>query len=110
MAYQIFNLSGVPNDEADGIRAILRKNKISFYETPTGGSYIAAPAIFLKHKEQIPKARKLINEYQKNLTFLSKKEYEKNRNCRRISLNNYLVMFVLASALITYFVALLYFH
>src|SRR4030065_1675214 len=43
----LFKLNGVPDDEAEDIRALLNRNGIDYYETPAGNWAESVPAIGL---------------------------------------------------------------
>lgn len=64
MAVQLFPLRGVPDDEAEDIRALLTDNHIEFYETSAGNWGISSPAIWLQDDSQQQTARALIDAYQ----------------------------------------------
>ncbi len=65
MSVLLFNLRGVPEDEANDIRALLAENNIPWYETPPGNWGISLPAIWLRDENLLPAAKALIDEYQK---------------------------------------------
>lgn len=64
MAVQLVNLRGVPDDEADEIRALLQEHTIDFYETPGGNWGMSMPALWLRDEGQLAQARALLDEYQ----------------------------------------------
>lgn len=64
MPAQLFNLRGVPDDEAEEIRALLQEHTIDFYETPAGNWGISMPSIWLNDELQLEQARTLIERYQ----------------------------------------------
>ena len=64
MSHQLFILRGVPEDEADDIRSLLKENQIDFYETPAGNWGISMPALWLSDDQQLDRARSLIASYQ----------------------------------------------
>lgn len=64
MPAKLFSLSGVPDDEAEDVRALLAASEIDFYETPAGNWGISAPVIWLSDESQLEMARALIAEYQ----------------------------------------------
>lgn len=64
MSVQLFNLRGVPADEAEAIRRLLRDNAIDYYETPPGNWGISIPALWLREATQLDEARALIADYQ----------------------------------------------
>lgn len=62
----LFRLRGVPEDEAEDVRALLAEHDIRYYETDEGNWKIAVPAIWLPDREQLPLARDLIRDYQRD--------------------------------------------
>lgn len=64
MPVRLFNLRGVPDDEAEDIRSLLSANDIEFYETSPGNWGISAPGIWLTKSEQLQPAKALIETYQ----------------------------------------------
>jgi len=64
MAVRLFPLRGVPDDEANDVRALLTDNNIEFYETSAGNWGISMPAIWLRDNDQLPHAKALIEDYQ----------------------------------------------
>ncbi len=79
MSVLLFNLRGVPKDEADDIRALLAENNIPWYETPPGNWGISLPAIWLRDESLLPRAKTLIDEYQKQRYARVHGEYEQLR-------------------------------
>lgn len=76
MAVLLFKLRGVPDDEAEDVRALLVRNNIQFYETPAGRWGISIPAIWLRDETQLAAARALIEQYQADRTRRVRAEYE----------------------------------
>ena len=64
MAVLIFNLRYVPDDEAQEVRDLLSENAIDYFETSGGVLGISVPGLWLKNKDQLEKARQLIDDYQ----------------------------------------------
>lgn len=65
MPLQLFNLRGVPDDEAEDIRQLLDEHAIEFYETSAGNWGVSLPAIWLGDgSEQFDEAKRLIDAYQ----------------------------------------------
>lgn len=64
MAHLIFRLRQVPDDEAEDIRQILSDARLDYYETDAGNWGISMPGLWLTDPDDIPRAEKLINEYQ----------------------------------------------
>ena len=75
MPIKLFNLRGVPDDEAEEIRELLTNNHIDYYETPGGNWAVSAPAIWLNDNSEWHKAEELIEQYQRARRILVKKEY-----------------------------------
>ncbi len=68
MATIIFPLRGVPEEEAQGVRDLLDREKIDWYETTAGNWGISNPAIWLQSKDDFNNARSCIDQYQQKLT------------------------------------------
>ena len=65
MPLQLFNLRGVPEDEAEDIRQLLDENQIEFYETSAGNWGVSLPAFWLSDESsQFDEAKALIDAYQ----------------------------------------------
>lgn len=64
MAVRIFDLSGVSQEEANGVRRALTERGIDFYETPEG-DWMRAPAIWVKRDADTPSARAAIDTFQR---------------------------------------------
>jgi len=77
MSKILFKLNGVPDDEADDVRALLADNDIEFYETSAGNWGVSMPAIWLKDAAQFNKARALLDEYQSARTVRMREEYNR---------------------------------
>jgi len=76
MAEQLFDLRGVPDDEAEDIRALLTDNAIEFYETSAGNWGASMPAIWLRDDSQLSHAKTLISEYQAQRVTQQREIYE----------------------------------
>ncbi len=79
MAILLFKLHGVPDDEADDIRALLTENSIDYYETSAGNWGVSMPGIWLRNHEQLEQARSLIDNYQQARYQRARAEYEQLR-------------------------------
>ena len=77
MAIRIFNLRGVPDDEADEIRALLSEQEIDFYETPAGSWGMSMPSLWLKDESQSVQARQLLEDYQRQRQQQVQADYER---------------------------------
>jgi hypothetical protein len=78
MPVLLFKLNGVPEDEADDIRVLLRQNHIDFYETSAGNWQISLAAIWLNDSDRFDQARKLIEEYQIERTEKAQQLYKQS--------------------------------
>ena len=76
MPVLIFKLRGVPDDEAEDIRALLENNRIDYYETTAGNWGVSLPAIWLQNEMEEERAKELINEYQQERYIRVRGEYE----------------------------------
>lgn len=63
MAVLLCRLRGVPEDEAEEIRALLDEHNINWYETHEGRWGISMPAIWLSDKGQLEEAQHLLHDY-----------------------------------------------
>lgn len=79
MAVQLFNLRGVPDDEAEDVRRLLREHGVDFYETPAGNWGISIPALWLNNEHQLERARALIDEYQARRCAAARAEHQRLR-------------------------------
>ncbi len=76
MSIQLFRLRGVPDDEAEDIRALLLENEIDCYETPADRWGVSMPAIWLRDELQLKQAKSLIEEYENGRAARMQDEYE----------------------------------
>ena len=76
MPVRLFNLRGVPDDEAEDIRKLLNENHIDFYETSPGNWGISSPGIWLSTEEQQEKAKGLIDSYQDQRAIQQREIYQ----------------------------------
>jgi len=76
MAVLIFKLRGVPDDEAEDVRALLAEHHIDFYETNAGNWGISMPAIWLRDDLYQERAKALIATYQEERYIRVRAEYE----------------------------------
>ena len=79
MSEQLFNLSRVPEDEADEIRELLDENSIEYYETAAGNWGVSLPAIWLSSDEQLEQAKALIDVYQLERTRKAQELYRQQK-------------------------------
>ncbi len=75
MTLLLFNLRGVPEDEADEVRELLTAQNIDFYETSAGNWGMSMPALWLRDSADLEKARQLINAYQQQRFQTSRADY-----------------------------------
>lgn len=79
MPAKLFPLNGVPDDEAEDVRALLKAGEIDFYETPAGNWGISAPALWLNDESQFAQARALIDGYQRERLLRVQEEYARQQ-------------------------------
>lgn len=72
----LMNLRNVPDEEADEVRALLAEHGIEYYESQPSLLGFASAAIWAHHKEQVPRAKKLLAEYQEELQQRVRAEHE----------------------------------
>jgi hypothetical protein len=60
----LLNLRNVPEDESEEVIDLMARNDIDCYQTPPGPLGITAGGIWLKDREDYPRARELMDEYQ----------------------------------------------
>jgi len=77
MPIQLFNLRGVPGDEADDVRALLAAHGIDFYETPAGNWGVSSPALWVRDDRQLTEAKVLIETYQAQRAARAREEYRR---------------------------------
>jgi hypothetical protein len=111
MAVLLFRLNGVPDDEADEVRALFDEHGIAFYETSAGRWGISLAAIWLCDESQQAEAQGLLEAYQEARTLRVRSEYERLRHagrhetwCGRLYRNPVrFLLYVGAALLILYF-------
>jgi len=64
MAVLLFRLRGVPDDEAEDVRVLLKQHDIAFYETTPGSWGISMPAIWLHDDHCLHEAKEMLDTYQ----------------------------------------------
>ena len=79
MSVRLFNLRGVPDDEADDIRQLLDEAGFDYYETPPGNWGVSAGAFWLRDKQQLDRARKLLDDYQDRRAAAARAERDRLR-------------------------------
>lgn len=71
----LFNLRGVPEDEADEVRELLTEQEIDFYETSAGNWGVSMPALWLRNDADLEKARYVLNQYQQQRFLTARANY-----------------------------------
>lgn len=79
MPVQLFSLRGVPEDEAEEIRQLLKDHKIAYYETPAGNWGISIPAFWLRDELQLTTAKSLIDDYQQQRLQDARADYQQQK-------------------------------
>lgn len=77
MSVMLFRLRGVPDDEAEDIREILRAENIDFYETPPSRWGVSMEAIWLQDEAELTRAKTLIDAYQQQRSQRAREEYRR---------------------------------
>lgn len=80
MAVQIFNLRGVPDDEAEEVRQLLAAHSIEYYETPAGRWGMSMPALWIEEDAERAQAVSLIAQYQQERALQARQHYEALRS------------------------------
>lgn len=75
MSKILFRLSGVSEEEASEVRALLEEHEIDFYETTAGNWGVSLAAIWVRDESQFEGARALLDKYQQERTVRMKAEY-----------------------------------
>ncbi len=75
MATLLFKLRGVPDDEQDEVRALLKEHGFNTYETQAGRWLIGVPAIWLADDHHLQEARELLAKYQAERLERVRREY-----------------------------------
>ena len=79
MPVKLFSLRGVPEDEAEDIRQLLRNNDVDYYETPAGNWGISMPALWLRDESQLTTAKSLVDDYQQQRLQNARADYEQQK-------------------------------
>lgn len=79
MAKLLLDFRGVPDDEIEEIRALLKSNGIDTYETTPSRWAISAGAIWLADDGQYPEASALLGEYQSQRSSNARADYLQRR-------------------------------
>jgi hypothetical protein len=110
MAKMIFRLNNVPEEEADAVRELFKEHDVDFYETSAGKFGISVAGIWLKDESEVPRARRLIEDFQADHSARMRQDWQDSvergeadtfwRRLRREPLR--MVLFLLAIAVILY--------
>lgn len=84
MSKLLLNLRNVPDDEADEIRALLEQERIGFYETQPSFWGVSGGGIWIRHREDLKKAERVMEEYQRQRQTKAHSEYEAARQEGRV--------------------------
>jgi len=76
MATLLFRLNQVPEDEAEDIRQLLEDADFDTYETSAGFWGLGAAAIWLRDKNELSRAQKLIDDYQQQRAVKMRADYD----------------------------------
>lgn len=79
MARLLMNLRGVPDDEADDVRALLAEHGVDYYETPPGRWWISMGAIWLADEADYERVRALLDDYQARRRERARAEHARQR-------------------------------
>lgn len=67
MAVLLFHLRNVPEEEAEEVRQLLDAHGLDTFETRAGFWGLGVPAIWLRDRNELARARELIDAYQHDL-------------------------------------------
>lgn len=81
MSKILFRLRGVPEDEAEEVRALLVQEEIDFFETSAGNWGISLPALWVKDESDFERARALLDGYQRERALRVREAYR--QSCER---------------------------
>lgn len=76
MASLLFRLNQVPDDEAEDIRTLLEDAGFDVYETSAGFFGLGVAAIWLRDKNDLSRARQLIDDYQQQRADTMRADYQ----------------------------------
>ncbi len=79
MSILLMNLRGVPDDEAEQVRGLLRERGIEFFETPPSRWLVSAGAIWISDDDDAERARELLADYQQRRQAQARADYERRR-------------------------------
>ncbi|TAN06331.1 MAG: hypothetical protein EPN38_08750 [Rhodanobacteraceae bacterium] len=75
MSKLLLNLRNVPDDEADGVRAMLDAQRIAFYETKPSIWGVSAGGIWITEDAAFADAKRAFDEYDQQRTARARAEY-----------------------------------
>ena len=75
----LFPLRGVPEDEADEVRALLAEHGIDYYETNAGNWGVSTPGLWLRDDAVFMEAKALLGIYQQQRYQNAQTEYQELR-------------------------------
>ena len=76
MAIQLVKLRHVPEDELEEIHALMAEHDIEVYETHAGNWGLSLRALWLRHDEQLPQAKALLDQYADERFHRARAEYD----------------------------------
>lgn len=76
MASLLFRLNQVPEDEIEDIRQLLDEGGFDVYETSAGLFGLGVAAIWLRNKDELTRARQLIDDYQNQRAKMMQADYQ----------------------------------
>ncbi len=72
-------LGGVPDDEADDIRALLDGAGIDYYEVPASFLGVSPASLWLHNSAELERAKALIDAYEVERAMRARSEYDRLR-------------------------------
>lgn len=79
MARQLLNLRHVSDEEAHEVAELMDAHGIEHYSTPPGSFGVSAGGIWLRHPEDYPRARALMDDYQARRSLRVRAELDQAR-------------------------------
>jgi hypothetical protein len=74
---RLFMLGGVPDAEADDIRALLEEAEIDYYEVPASFLGVSPASLWLHDSAELEKAKALIDAYEVERALRARSEYDR---------------------------------
>jgi hypothetical protein len=101
MSILIFRLNSVDDEEAEEVRELFENHAIEFYETDAGRWGISIAALWLRDKQQLTHAKKLLAEYQQQRKHLRQSLPTQSLSSRiKQAPLNYLIIIIAIAAII----------